>query len=127
MFRRIVFNAFKRNPAHRAGTIIAPNTLFGVRFGSHAASSSAHAAHGHSDAHGDAHGDSHGDAHGHDDHGADHGGHGHDDYDHVSQPHYYLSKFCLITTYLWIFHRIRQDNGQLFVRLILILFICYIL
>lgn len=47
------------------------------------------------------------------DHG--HGGHGH----HAHEPHvpeFYgaLGKFCLVSTYLWFFYRLKQDNGQLF-------------
>jgi hypothetical protein len=32
---------------------------------------------------------------------------------HVSKPHYYASKFLLVTTYLWIMYRFKEDNGQL--------------
>lgn len=52
-------------------------------------------------------------SHGHGDHG--HSSHGH----HADEPHvpeFYdkLGKFMLITTYLWVFYRLKEDKGQLF-------------
>lgn len=52
-------------------------------------------------------------SHGPGDHG--HGSHGH----HADEPHvpeFYdrLGKFMLITAYLWIFYRLKEDKGQLF-------------
>lgn len=46
-------------------------------------------------------------------HGGDHGAH------HAHEPHipkFYgqLGKVCLVSTYLWFFYRLKQDNGQLF-------------
>jgi hypothetical protein len=39
----------------------------------------------------------------------------HDDEPHVSQVHYQASRFLLVSCYLWIMWRIKEDNGQLFV------------
>lgn len=67
--------------------------------------------HAHADKHGDAHAhDAHHDAHGHDDHHDDH----HHEGPHVPEGYDKLGKLCLLTAYLWIFWRIKEDNGQLF-------------
>lgn len=42
----------------------------------------------------------------------------HDDEPHVSQVHYQASRFLLVSCYLWIMWRIKEDKGQLFVSLI---------
>ncbi len=48
--------------------------------------------------------------------GHDHGhGHGHGHHEpHVPEFYGKLGKFCLVSTYLWFFYRLKQDNGQLF-------------
>lgn len=51
------------------------------------------------------------------DHGHSAGGHGHGHGHHEPHvPEFYgkLGKFCLVSTYLWFFYRLKQDNGQLF-------------
>lgn len=43
--------------------------------------------------------------------------HGHNDHHHGPHvPVFYdkLAKFCLVTTYLWIMYRIKEDKGQIF-------------
>ena len=62
-----------------------------------------------------AQGGAHHDSHAHDkhDHGHHDDHHGHDE-PHVPKFYDKLGKFCLLTCYLWIFHRLREDKGQLF-------------
>ena len=48
----------------------------------------------------------HGEAHGH--------GHHHAHEPHVPEFYGKLGKVCLVSTYLWFFYRLKQDNGQLF-------------
>eukprot|EP01041_Mallomonas_annulata_P007544 gene7544-15453_t len=72
------------------------------------------AAHGnntHAHAHNDGHGqhDSHGD-HGHHD---SHGGHGHHE-PHIPVLHDMVGKGMLITCFLWIFYRFKENNGKIF-------------
>jgi hypothetical protein len=71
-----------------------------------------HAAAGHKDAHGhddghhgahDAHHDDHHDDHGHDHHGP-----------HIPEGYEKAGKFCLVTAYLWVFYKLKEDKGQLF-------------
>jgi hypothetical protein len=74
----------------------------------HSHKDSAHAdAHGHHDSH---HDDHHADHHGdhHDDHGHGHGG------PHVPEGYDKAGKFCLLTAYLWVFYKFKEDKGQLF-------------
>lgn len=70
----------------------------------HAAAGAHHGAHK-EDSHGAHHDDHH-----HDDHHDDHHHHG----PHVPAGYDLLGKLCLVTAYLWIFHRLKEDNGQLF-------------
>jgi hypothetical protein len=41
-------------------------------------------------------------------------GHGHHHEPHVPEGYAMVGKFCLITCYLWVMYRLKEDKGQLF-------------
>jgi hypothetical protein len=67
----------------------------------------------HNHVHGSSNSNAH-DSHSHDNHGHDDHGHGHEP--HVPEFYDNLGKVMLVGTFLWIFYRAKENNGNIFVR-----------